>query len=87
MPAFRYLLKLQTEEIQIHAEEMSNLRKELEDERSERLELEEKLTRNSNVTSYIAQPPAFKASRASRRRHKNDADDVAATDIRRQVAI
>ena len=84
--AFRYLLKLQTEEIQIHAEEMSNLRKELEDERSERLELEEKLTTNLNVTAFVTKPlKASRSASASRGRHKSDADDVAATDIRRQV--
>lgn len=87
---FRYLLKLQTEEIQIHAEEMSNLRKELEDERSERLELEEKLTRNLNVTSFMTQPSSSlisSRSSSSRGRHKNVANDVAATDIRRQVEM
>ena len=84
--ASRYLLKLQTEEIQIHAEEMSNLRKELEDERSERLELEEKLTTNLNVTAFVTKPlKASRSASASRGRHKSDADDVAATDIRRQV--
>jgi hypothetical protein len=36
----RYLLKLQMDEIQIHAEELSSLRRELEDERSERLQLQ-----------------------------------------------
>ena len=86
----RYLLKLQTEEIQIHAEEMSNLRRELDDERSERIELEDRVTKSVtlNVTSFPGATSApIVTSRPKRRRIKKQNDDAAAPDIRRQVLI
>ena len=81
-------MKLQTEEIQIHAEEMSNLRKELEDERWERINLEERVMKATNVThSTVTSPSHMIASKAQSRMTQKHDDNVGASDIRRQVCV
>jgi hypothetical protein len=86
----RYLLKLQTEEIQIHAEEMSNLRKELDDERSERIVFEDRVksaTRNVTANPGATSTAPTVTPRSKNRRRKSQNGDVVAPDIRRQVLI
>ena len=73
----RYLLKLQTEEIQIHAEEMSNLRKELEEEKANRLDFEDRVTATMlrgvmpNVTSNLRSVTSIDTTSRSRNRLRN----------------
>ena len=78
----RYLLKLQTEEIQIHAEEMSNLRKELEDEREDRLDLQDRFLK-PNATSDLSL--AWAPSRRRNGKHGTKSEEDIVSDLRRQV--
>ena len=48
---FRYQMKLQSDEIQVHAEEMTNLRNELENETKKRKELEEYVKKLNHTLS------------------------------------
>ena len=78
----RYLLKLQTEEIQIHAEEMSNLRKELEDEREDRLDLQDRFLK-PNATSDLGL--TWAPSRRRNGKHGTKSEEDIVSDLRRQV--